>query len=199
MHPKEPQLGGHGRPSLVQILTEATMIVFSILLALSVESCRERHKQQELADLALRAIRAEIVSNRKAIDGSLPLQRSQAKALQGIASATSPQPLRITSGMAPPSLTRSAFETATMTGALSGADLETVMAISHAYSYHSWMTRSEDAWLRVVLSSDSWIPDTSGRTAGLLLGVLNEYIRLETRLEAAYDDVLTRLPENGAR
>jgi hypothetical protein len=77
--------------------------------------------------------------------------------------------------------------------------MDTVMAISHAYSYQSWMTRSEDAWLRVVLSPDVWSPDKSGRTASLLLGVLNEYIRVETRLVAAYEEGFPRLPTGEQR
>jgi hypothetical protein len=193
MHPREPHLQAHGRPSVVQLLIEVALIVFSILLALSFESCREHRKQRERAESALHAIRAEIETNKTAIAASLPLQRAQLASLREMAAADGRQPLRLSSALAPPRLTSSAFDTATMTGALSAADFETILAISRAYTAQRWTARFEDGWMRVVLSPDAWDQRNASRSASLLLGVLTEYVAVETKIDAAYDDVLRRV------
>ena len=87
----------------------------------------------------------------------------------------------------------SAFDTATTTGALRTADFECVLAISRAYAAQRWTERIEDGWIRIVSSSDAWDEKNARRSASLLLGVLTEYIAVETRLDAAYDDAIGRL------
>jgi hypothetical protein len=199
MHPREPKLKEGGRFSFGHLLLEVVMIVFSILLALSVESCHEQRKQRELANIALAGIRAELVSNKEQIALRLPYQKQQIEALNAIVAANQegkPTPLKMTYGMAPPLLMSSAFEAATATNALARTDYETVLKISRVYTFQRSLIREEDAWIKVVTSLDSWDIKNAGTSAGLLAGFLKEYTTGEERLVARLDEVITRI-DNG--
>lgn len=197
MHSREPHLPSNHKLSVGHLLIEVVMIVFSILLPLSLESWHEQRKQHELTAAALRAIRTELEANKRAIDASLPLQRAQLASLQKFVDATD-QPLRLTTGITPPVHMSSAFETANTTGALNTVGFDAVLAISRAYAARRWMARIEDSWVRVVYSFDAWDQKNVRRSASLPIGALTEYITVETRLGAAYDDVITRMGTLGS-
>ncbi len=67
MHPIEKRSLEHKPFHWLTFLLEMVMIVFSILLALNLESWREGRKEREQARIALQNISSEIRQNRKSV------------------------------------------------------------------------------------------------------------------------------------
>ena len=82
MHPIEKRSLEHKPFHWLTFLLEMVMIVFSILLALNLESWREGRKERELARSALQNIGSEIRQNRKALSTVIPLHHKFTADLQ---------------------------------------------------------------------------------------------------------------------
>ena len=196
VHPVEKRSLESHRLSFGRLMLETGMIVFSILLALGLESWREQRKHVEMARTALASIRAELLGNRAQISRSLPLQRAQLARLSAWVAAMErgeSTPFRLESGLSSPTLMVTAFDTARATAAVTYMDYDTVLAISRPYALHKWMSEFEGAWSRLVFDPHSWDEKNLPRSGAMLRAVLTEYMDLEEVLLKAYDKTVERI------
>ena len=177
--------------ALGRLLVEMGMIVFSILLALSVNEWRDGRTNRELAATALRNIRTEITRNRASIAAALPGHRVLLEDVRQAEQDLRPggHRVRVTVRLEPPTILHTAWDTAGTTGALTHMDYEQVLALAEVYSGQDWLKRLEDRLLGSINS------DGADRRR-LLRGFessLRNYIDMEDSLEKAYDAMLPRL------
>jgi hypothetical protein len=171
--------------SIRHLLLEAALIVVSVLLALSLVSFREHHKQQGLARHALANIRVELTGDLRRIDAGLARHRPAVEhlpdALTDLAAGkipTTEEPLY------PTLLLRSAWTAATTTGVISHMDLRTVQAVARSYEVDSWKSRFEDSWIRLVRTP---APDQNAMRQRLtsLQYLARSYVEVEQEMETA--------------
>jgi hypothetical protein len=196
LHPHKPQLTEGHRLSIGRIVLEVTMIVFSILFALFLESLHERAKQKELAATALERIQAEIESNAEAIRQRLPLHEQELAIFT--ARAQNPDtvvavPDGITLGLNPPLLYSTAFETASSTQALTHMDFDLALAVSKAYTSQRRMALIENNWMSVYLSPGAYEYKYRESFFSLQQGIFGSYVLLENKLLKIYEETLARI------
>lgn len=198
MHPREPHvLGGH-RLSIGRLLVEVVMIVFSILLALSLESYHERRQHRELAATALERIHSEMADNADSIRKVLPVQE---KVLDVFARLAANPDLRLGPednlplGLNPPTLSTTAYEAALATQASSYMRYDDVLAFSRAYNLQRRMALVENGWVPLLISPFALDERHRSDFYSLKHGLLGEYREIEKQLLKMYDGVLT---PNGA-
>jgi len=205
MHPIEkPHLENH-RLGIGRLLIEMAMVVFSILLALNLESCKERRHEKELERTALHNIRLEMEQNRNAIAKGLPKHKEMAAGLEkdiqrlAVLQSKSAKPLpeeSLWAALQPTVLFQKAWETATLTRALAKTDYTMVMGLSAVYEAQRWMTLIEDKWLQTLLNPASFEMPRRIWFLSILLTLVSNYVQIEENLLKGYDEILgTLLPK----
>jgi hypothetical protein len=198
MHPHKPHLREGSHRSIGTWTIEVSMIVFSILFALFLESLHERAKQREFAERALERIVAEIESNAKAIREKLPDHAVELDIFTAFAAHPDKAsevvvPDTISLGIQPPMLSTTAFETAKSTQALTFMDYDKVMAISRAYTAQDRMSWIEDNWMPLYTSPMAFDPKYKSYFFGIQAGVFGSFVNLEKHLLELYDETLARI------
>lgn len=194
MHPVEKRhLNLHPR-TLGRVLMEMAMIVFSILLALGLESWNAGRHERRLADEALRNIRTEMLQNRAAVQAAVPRQEKLLEDLNAILGRQGRETAgeRFSLGLMPPRLFKTAWETASATQALIKADYGLVLAIARPYDSQRWMAMVEEKWLQAILNPAAFDQNNRLRFLEILKSVLGEYIALEKRLLPEVDRAMER-------
>ena len=178
------------------------MIVFGILLALNLESCKERRHEKEQERTALHNIRLEMEQNRNAVANGLPKHKEIAanleKDIQRLAAlqSKSSKPLpeeSLWAALQPSVLFQKAWETATLTRALARTDYNMVMGLSAVYEAQRWMNLIEDKWLQALLNPASFEMPRRVWFLSILLTLVSNYIAIEQNLLKAYDEILGML------
>jgi hypothetical protein len=172
------------------------MIVFSVLLALSLESWKERGQQKALAREALANIRVELESNIAAIEAQRPRQQQLIDGLQrqledptgGSAQLREFEPLY------PPSLSSAAWEAAMSTQVMVHAGFGTVQALARFYEAGKWLDRIEDSWLSLVTDARGSDTDDAQRRLGTMLYLAQSYVEMEDALTRRARDALSAIP-----
>jgi hypothetical protein len=132
-----PPAGAPGwRSWLPRVLVESTLIVFSVLLALGLDQWQQGREHRRLAGAATREIVAELRMNRAAVDEAHRYHRALMDTLAAHRRAgTEPSAALFSRGfIAPAQVTRTAWESAAETGALSHVPYEQVLKLSAAYA-----------------------------------------------------------------
>jgi len=178
------------------ILLEMVMIVFSILLALGLESCHERSVKLELAETALTNIRAEIMLNRTAVDRVLPGHRAlQAHLNEALAKMDHGEPPDVTINFTPLNLVSSAWETASATQALVPVDFQKVQLLARLYTGHHWIQRFDDTWMAVSANPQNQAPGLQRYYFSTLRDLVSNYIGVEEELLRNFDAVLAHFED----
>ncbi len=195
MHPVEKRHLNLGKHSLGSILLEVGMIVFSILLALGLESWISGRHERALTREALHNIRLEMTRNREAVQAAVPRQEkilADLGALIGRGGRALPgEPL--STGLMPPRLFKTAWETAATIQALVKADYALVLQIAQPYDSQRLMATVEEKWLQAILNPAAFDENNRLRFLGILSSVTTEYLALERRLLPEYDRAIERL------
>jgi hypothetical protein len=198
MHPHETHLQEGHRLSLGRLLLEVVMIVFSILLALSLESCHQKRQHRETAAVALERIRAEISENTSALLLRLPLHEQEIRIFGRLAAnprARLGPKDSIPLGLNPPLLSATAFEAAMSTQALGYMSYEDVLAISRAYNVQRRMALIENNWLPLLMSPAALDPRHRADIYAMKHGLISEYVAVEKMLLAAYDQASSQIEQ----
>lgn len=118
---------------LKSALFEATFVVLGVLLALSANEWREHVNRQENSEQAVAFIKQELERNKQRVSASLDYHIQLRNKLY-----KSPSPLSIESFpkgfVNPAAVSRTAWQTASETGALESTDFNTVFTLSNAYA-----------------------------------------------------------------
>lgn len=175
------------------ILLEVTLIVFSILLALGVDSCRERHAKRELADAALANIRAEIELNQATLERVLPGHRGlRARLAEAMARLERGEDADTQVDFTPLNMISAAWETAATTQALEPVEFQKVQLLARLYTGQRWIQRFDDAWMAATLNPQNRLPAMRRVYLSTLLGLIENYIGVEEELQRNFAAVLSR-------
>jgi hypothetical protein len=183
MHPVE-RVHIPSKPSAGRLLLEMAMIVFSVLLALSLDSWREHRKERSLAREALLAIGAEIETDLDGIEKQRPAQERLAADLeqsvrQFKAGHTPDTPMV---ALHPAAFTSAAWNSAISTQAVAHMDLSTVQALSRFYDAQKWMDRVEDSWIRIVAGPAGADRASQLQSLEARLYLIRTYLEIEQHL-----------------
>lgn len=183
-HVEKPKLE-HQRITIGHLLLEAGMIVFSILLALSLESWREMRKHDTIAREALVKIKVELARNVAEINRILPIQKASIEELaklRDIVKTRKKNNIQMKTGLQAPVLSRAAWDSAMATQALAYMDFDTVLALSEIYNSHKWLERLEDQLVRVLVDPSSHADSAVPRLIDSLKNTLGAYVNLEEEI-----------------
>jgi len=122
-----PKLDGHGDgKSILKLVLEVALIGVGVFLGLMGEQWRETRRHHELAEEALRRFRTEITANRKAVASVKDYHADRLKELSAYFKAKpadrSKVDIRITKGLNPAFVERSAWDLAIATQSLGYVD-----------------------------------------------------------------------------
>ncbi len=194
VHPVERVHLASGSLSFRHLLIDAAMIVFSVLLALSLESWHERHAQRELARHALENIRAELTYDLSRIDAGLVRHQEVvdhlSTELAGLDAGTWP---KAEEPLYPTALYNSAWTAAMSTGTIAHMDLATVQAASRFYEINGWKDRIEDSWIRLMTTSAADKTAMRQRLTSLQY-LARTYMEVEQELKKAAEEALKAIP-----
>ncbi|MDM7925271.1 MAG: hypothetical protein QUS35_04555 [bacterium] len=193
MHPKEPRL--HPARGMTGILTEAAMIVLSILLALGLENWNEHRKEEKRCREALHLIRDEIVQNReemsKLIDGHRAKAAELMHAAEGISRGGN---VSVQANAQFATHNSTAFEVAVNSRVLNSLEYRTLLALAESYAAHKWLTNLEESYFQMVLGVNRE-EKRKGIAMQLRLsaGILGNYADLEKETVEQYDSAVAAI------
>jgi YjjG family noncanonical pyrimidine nucleotidase len=202
MHPIEKRSLKHGPFNWLTFLLEMVMIVFSILLALNLESWREGRKEREQARSALQNISSEIRQNRKAVSAAIPLHHQFTDHLQETIAKLDKQNesgagkgkgIGIDFELRPPHLYQAAWQTVLSTQVLKKTDYQTILAIAELYEMQRWMSLIEEKILQAMLAPGAFDPKNLPKFLTVVYMLYRDYTSLEERLVGQYDHALKRI------
>jgi hypothetical protein len=202
MHPIEKRSLKHGPFDWLTLFLEMAMIIFSILLALNLESWREGRKEREQARIALQNISSEIRQNRKAVSAAIPLHHKFTDHLQEKiakfnelekAGGYKKKELGIDFELRPPHLYQTAWQTVLSTQALKRTDYQTILAIAELYEMQRWMSLIEEKILQAMLAPGAFDPKNLTMFLTMVYMLYRDYTSLEERLVGQYDHALKRI------
>jgi YjjG family noncanonical pyrimidine nucleotidase len=202
MHPIEKRSLEHKPFHWLTFLLEMVMIVFSILLALNLESWREGRKERELARNALQNISSEIRQNRKALSTVIPMHHKFTADLQKTIGKISElqksavdkdKGLGLNFELRPPHLYQAAWQTILSTQSLKKTDYQTILAIAELYEMQRWMSLIEEKVLQAMLTPGAFEEKNVDQFLTMVFMLYSDYTKLEERLVEHYDSALKKI------
>jgi hypothetical protein len=141
----EPTTTGHGAAraaapraggALRAAALEAALVVFGVVLAFAANEWREHRADQARARHAISSILEELRANRDAVASSLEYHMLLLQTIEGARrSGVAPGIESFSRGfIAPASVYRTAWESASTTGAIAGVDFDTLLRLSRVYA-----------------------------------------------------------------
>lgn len=185
MHHVEPPKLEHRRITFGHLILEAAMIMFSILVALSLESWHEQRKHKTIAQDALAKIRAELARNVDEIGKVISKQKAAIEELtriEEIIKSKKKSNIQMQTGLEAPVLSRAAWDSAMATQALAYMDFDTVLSLSEIYNSQKWMERLEDQMVRIVMDPSSHTQDQVPHLVTSMKNTLIAYIGIEDEI-----------------
>jgi hypothetical protein len=168
------------------------MIVFSVLLALSLESWTEHRQEKALVREALANIRVELDSNLKAIEAQRPRQQQLIAALQE--RLENPEggspPARELEPLYPPDLSSAAWSAAMSTQVMVHAGFRTVQTSARFYEAEKWLDRIENSWLRLLTDGRETDAESTRQRLGAMLYLARSYVEMEDALTSLFHEAL---------
>lgn len=195
MHPVEKRHFSIHQFSPGKVLLEIAMIVFSILLALGLESWNAGRHERRLANEALANIRTEMIENRAAVQAAIPRQEKLLENLNAVLGRQDGKAAGVTfsTGLIPPRLFKTAWETAAATQVLVKSDYGLVLAIAQPYDIQRWMSLIEEKWLQAILNPAAFDQSNRLRFMEIMRSLLVEFLAMEKRLLPELDGAIERL------
>lgn len=179
------------REKLPELVLEAAMVVFAVLVALGAQEWWEERERYELADRAMTQILDEIQSNIGELDEAR--ERNQEFLSSVIAADQAGElPSDFDLVFEYSLLSTSAWETAQMTQATQYLPLGRVQELARLYGLQDLFGRSQDDVLNVILSIDRVTRDDPNEIPSHLLAPVANAMGMEAALMAAYDTLLAR-------
>jgi len=183
------------RSSIPGIAMQILSIIFSILLALSVNEWKEARGRREVANKSLDNFRREIENNRDVIEKSLRDQKAVISLLhENLRDAGTDKEVLVTvPSIDLPDLVTTTWESAVANDALAHLDYALINKLSGIYLQQKWLMSLEDKIFTTILNSSSYNEENSeGLTASLYSGLKN-IIKVETALLGLYEETLPML------
>ena len=168
-----------------QLLVQAALVVFSVLLALAMQSCREAQLNKELAQQALRNIASEIRVNQKEVEEALAYNLTLIDSLkQNPARGITWKPALIRD---------SAWETAQASGAAHYLDFSVISIVVEIHEIHENYKRLTTINVQIIYEANMRGTSLEGRTLSPFLSSVIDLTTLEHRLLEKYREALERI------
>ena len=153
-----------------RILVESALIVFSILLALGVNSYVDARKERALTERALRGVRDEVSANLRAVRDIRAYHDTIAKETQAVDAAHQATTYAAFRAHAPawrgfhnPVLDGTAWQSAVTLGTVANMGYDTVRVLSSAYEFQNRLQQYTSASIPTFDLSDAAMPSTIRR------------------------------------
>jgi hypothetical protein len=184
------------REKIPELILEAAMVVFAVVVALGVDEWRENRQNAELANRALAGIAAEIESNRKELaENEVANQALLARVQEAASDSVLPDSLGINFEYS--LISSSAWETAQVTRATQFIPLERVQTLAKVYGLQTLFQASQDKVMDFILSVGEIADREPERIPHLILGPLGSAVGMGGLLVQVYDTTLARLGDGG--
>lgn len=177
------------RNSIVTLSIQILSIIFSILLALSLNEWKEGRNNKQLALTSLKNFKTELLNNKKAVEAAIRDQNAFLISLRK-------QTLTITPGknaaielpeINMPDVLATAWETALVTRAMVYIDYDLTATLSELYLQQKWLSSLEDKVFQTIVSPYSLDRNNMENLARSLYVSLKNIMQVETRLLAMYE------------
>lgn len=180
------------RSKIPELILEAGMVVFAVIVALGVDEWRESRSNAELARRAMAGVVAEIESNRDELASAR--ERNQAL-LSSVREAAedSVLPENFNVNYEYSLISSSAWETAQVTRSTQYMPLEQVQHLARLYGLQELFQRSQDQVMELILTLGEVADREPDRIPRLLRGPLTNAIGMEGLLFQAYDSTLANI------
>jgi type II secretory pathway pseudopilin PulG len=202
MHPIEKRSLKHKPFDWLTLFLEMAMIIFSILLALNLESWREGRREREQARIALQNISSEIRQNRKSVLSAIPLHHKFTEHLQETiakldaleeSGVKKEKSMGIDFELRPPHLYQTAWQTILSTQSMKRTDYQTILTIAELYEMQRWMSLIEEKILQAMLAPGAFDPKNLPKFLTVVYMLYRDYTGLEEQLVGHYDGALKRI------
>jgi hypothetical protein len=180
-----------GVHSLLGLLLEFALITAAVFLGLLADEWREGRQEQRQAATSLALIRAEVATNRVAVDAVQDYHRELRQRVSAFLQSDGPKTWPAFAqvqfgGVRAPKLERTALDIAVATGALTNVDPELAYAISRTYTVQARIERLHDGFRESMLSPMTFAtPDATG-SAIAIAAYLGEVLTEEPKLLESY-------------
>lgn len=184
------------REKLPELILEAGMVVFAVVVALGVDEWRESRQNAELADRALAGIAAEIESNRQELAKSSEANQAVlAQVREAARDSTLPDTFDVNFEYS--LISSSAWETAQVTRATQFIPLDRVQTLAKVYGLQTLYQASQDKVMDFILSVGEIANREPERIPHLMVGPLGSAVGMGELLIQVYDTTLARLEDGG--
>lgn len=183
------------RNSVVTLTIQILSIVFSILLALSLNEWKESRNNRQLTLATLKNFRQELATNKKAVETALRDQRGFLDSLKKQTAQTDPKKEKaiILPEINMPDVLTTAWETALVTKATVHIDYEMVSSLSELYLQQKWLSSLEDKVFQTILSPYSHEKKNAESLARSLYVSLKNIMEVEGNLLSMYDIAIQKI------
>lgn len=179
---------------------EATFVVLGVVLALAASEWREDRMRAERARHVLTSILAEIETNRGAVAASHEYHSSMLEVIGTATRASTPPDIRSFSRgfVSPANVYRTAWDSASATGAFEDVDYSTVLALSRIYAQQDRYERQAQS-ISPLLYAELYRggPDAIAANYRGLASLINAFVFREKELLQAYDRTLSEFRKPG--
>ena len=184
------------REKVPELVLEAAMVVFAVVVALGVDEWRESRQNAQLAQRALAGIEAEIESNRKELaENGEANQALLARVREAVRDSVLPDTLSVNFEYS--LISSSAWETAQVTRATQFIPLDRVQTLAKLYGLQTLYQASQDKVMDFILSVGDLAHREPERIPRLILGPLGSSVGMGELLVQVYDTTLARLQDGG--
>jgi hypothetical protein len=178
---------------LAEVIVQSIAVTVSILLALWVDQWKQRRAARELATESMSNFVTEIRQNEARVDDILLYHEALRTILQ---KAEKSHSIRTQSefqssvgidGLRPPFLLQTAWQTATLTGALTHLDYETVRVLSLTYTLQDRFREDSRAGFQSIMQTSNFKPGDADLAVHSADNYLREVVTSENDLHATYE------------
>lgn len=186
---------------LAEVIVQSIAVTVSILLALWVDQWKQHRAARELATESMSNFATEIRQNEARVDDILLYHEGLRSILQkaeqshSIHTQAEFQSSVGIDGLRPPFLLQTAWQTATLTGALTHLDYETVRALSLTYTLQDRFREDSRAGFQSMMQASNFKPGEADLAVRSADNYLREVVSSENDLHATYEQaeqLLTR-------
>jgi hypothetical protein len=181
------------RSSIVTLTIQILSIIFSILLALTLNDWKESRNNKQLALATLKNFRTEIGNNKKAIETALRDQKVFLDSLQKQTLDTKKEKTITLPEINMPDVLTTAWETALVTKAMVSMDYDLISKLSELYLQQKWLISLEDKVFQTILSPYSYEKKNTDNLARSLYVSLKNIMEVEGRLLSMYDTAIQKI------
>jgi len=177
---------------LAEVIVQSIAVTVSILLALWVDQWKQRRAARDLATESMSNFVTEIQQNEARVDDILLYHEALRSILQkaetshSIHTQAEFQSSVGIDGLRPPFLLQTAWQTATLTGALTHLDYETVRVLSLTYTLQDRFREDSRAGFQSIMQASDFKPGDADIAVHSADNYLREVVNSENDLHATY-------------